>query len=90
MSRAYAPVPGVIETDLEQELVLLDPRTQQMFSLNDTGRRVWRTLPVDHEEPLVHAVLEAYEISREQAEADVRRLLAELLEAGLIEARTEG
>src|SRR5690606_21558274 len=34
----YARVARVIETDLGNELVLLDPETQQMYSLNETGR----------------------------------------------------
>ena len=40
MTRTYTLKPGVIETDLEDELVLLDPKTQGMFSLNATGRVV--------------------------------------------------
>ncbi|HEX7051156.1 MAG TPA: PqqD family protein [Longimicrobiales bacterium] len=90
MPQRYARAPGVIETDLEHELVLLDPETQEMFSLNATGRCVWRALPAEGEAPLVAAVVAAYDVSPEAAEADVRRLLAELLEAGLIEARADG
>ena len=85
VAATYARVSRVIETDLGNELVLLDPETQEMFSLNETGRCVWRTLPAEGEEPLVEALVAAYDVSRAAAEADVRRLLTELLDAGLIE-----
>lgn len=83
----YARVARVIETDLGNELVLLDPETQQMYSLNETGRCIWRALPASGEGPLIDALVAAYDVSREAAEADMRRILAELLDAGLIEVR---
>jgi len=30
----YTAIPSIVATDLEDELVLLDPATQQIFSLN--------------------------------------------------------
>ena len=86
MAGTYARVARVIETDLGHELVLLDPETQEMFSLNETGRCIWRTLPAG-EAPLIAALVAAYDVSPAAAEADVRRLLTELLDAGLIEVR---
>lgn len=88
MHVTYTAVPDVIETDLESELILLDPGTQEMFSLNETGRRVWRSLPA-REAALVDAVVAAFDVARDTAAADVRRLLAELVEAGLVEARED-
>jgi hypothetical protein len=87
MRPIYRAVTDVIETDLENEFILLDPQTQEMFVLNETGRRIWRALPA-REEMLVRSVLEAYDVPRESAEADVRRLMAELLEARLVETST--
>jgi hypothetical protein len=80
----FARKPGVIETDLEQELVLLDPETREMFSLNATGRVVWRALPEYPVVELATRITEVFDVSRERALEDVRRILAELREAGLI------
>lgn len=88
MPRIYAAAPNVIETDLDDELIILDPGTQEMFSLNDTGRHVWRTLPATEQE-LVGAVLDGFEVTRAKAKADVRRLIAELLEARLVKVCAE-
>lgn len=88
MSPTYAWRPQIIATDLKRELILLDPHTQEMFRLNEAGRRIWRTLPAG-EETLVAALLDAYDVCRESAAADVRRLLRALGEAGLIEERAD-
>jgi hypothetical protein len=88
MPDVYAASPSVIETDLDHELILLDPETQEMFSLNETGRRVWRALPAG-EEALVRAIVEAYQVSREAAQSDVRRLVHDLLDKGLIRVRAD-
>jgi hypothetical protein len=78
--------PGVIETNLEAELVLLDPETREMFSLNAVGRAIWRALPERTVTALATEVTRAFEVAYEPALADVRRILADLLAAGLIVA----
>lgn len=82
----YARRAGVIETDLGAELILLDPATGEMFSLNDVGRLIWRALDDAPLEAIVARVVEAFEVSPEVAEADARALVRQLLEAGLIVA----
>ncbi|MFI5281248.1 MAG: PqqD family protein [Gemmatimonadales bacterium] len=84
----FAPKPGLIETDLERELVLLDPETRQMFSLNETGRIVWRALG-DDEDELARRLSTHFQAALEDARADVRRLLDELARAGLIVPRAD-
>lgn len=85
LSARYAPTPGLIQTDLESELVLLDPATQQMFSLNPTGRTLWFAL---REHPLrdaVAQVTEQFDVSLEQATADALALVGDLCDAGLLQ-----
>lgn len=80
----FAPAPGVIETDLESELVLLDPSTQEMFSLNPSGRALWLAL---RHHPLADAaahVADEFDVDVEQATSDALALLDQLLEAGLL------
>ena len=82
----YQKNPRIIETDLPHELILLDPGTGEMFSLNDTGRRVWRALPADSAASLARGLEAALEVDLETAERDVRALLDRLRDAGLIHA----
>jgi len=58
-----------------------------IFALNDTGAFVWARL--DGETPLadiVAGLTDAFEVEAGPAEDDVRGLVAELAEAGLVQA----
>lgn len=79
----YARCTGIVETDLGAELILLDPATEEMFSLNDVGRLVWRLLDDAPLAVVVERVVEVFDVSRDVADADVRALLDQLLHARL-------
>jgi Coenzyme PQQ synthesis protein D (PqqD) len=77
---------SVVWADVEGELVLLRPETGAYYALNETGADVWRWLhdnPADEEE-LVDRLVAAYAVERWAADADVRRLLANLAAHGLV------
>jgi sensor domain CHASE-containing protein len=77
--------PGVIETDLDDELVLLDPKTQGMFSLNATGRVIWHGLKnTENLESIAQKLEKQFTVTLEQAQNDASTLIAELEKAGLI------
>jgi hypothetical protein len=80
----YTPRPGLIETDLGSELILLDPETQEMFSLNATGRTAWRHLAAEPLSGVVDRVAAEFEVDPRTAADDIRALVARLLEAGLV------
>jgi hypothetical protein len=73
-----------VETEIPGELVLLDPETQEMFSLNETGRAVWRLLPGRTLPEVAEGMCGRFEATRAAAEADVEALVARLLAAGLL------
>ena len=75
--------PDVISTDLGDEFLLLDPHTRAMFTLNSTGRVVWQHVE-DGVDAIVTILTEQFAIGPEQAQTDVRALIAELVSAGLI------
>jgi len=83
MQPQYERTQGVIETNLEDELILLDPGSQEMFSLNESGRAIWRRLPATRD-ALVEMLLAEYAVARDQATHDVDTLLAALTAAGLV------
>jgi hypothetical protein len=83
--------PHVIATDLGAELVLLDPRSQQMFGLNATGRRVWQSLDGRPAGELAAVLAAEFDVPAETAARDVSIVLARLRDAGLVhEAEADG
>lgn len=85
MNRIWTLKPGVIETDLGDELVLLDPKTQGMFSLNNTGRIVWQGLKnTETLETIALSLEKTFMVTLEQASLDAQALMDELEKAGLI------
>lgn len=81
----YKAAANLIETDLDSELVLLNPETQAMFSLNATGRVIWRALPQGGVTGASQAVVAQFEVDAAKAAQDTESLVANLLEAKLIE-----
>lgn len=58
-----------------------------MIQMNQTGAFLWKELEKEQtEEALVEAMLEKYEISEEQAKADVASFTSRLLQEGIMEA----
>ncbi len=83
-NQVYLRRSEVIATDLEDELVLLDPGTVEMYSLNTVGRLVWLSLP-DSPASIAGKVTESFDVSAGQVLADVQELLGTLSEMGLVE-----
>ena len=57
-----------------------------MLQLNESGAMLWRVLDEGgSQDALVEALLGEYDVTREQAEADVQEFLAKLDQAGCIQ-----
>lgn len=82
----YARRPGIIETDLETELILLDPGTQEMFSLNPSGRLIWSLLESESLDTIIARVVERFGVEPARARADAETLIEQLRAAGLVES----
>lgn len=79
----YRRTAGVIETELDDGLVLLNPANRQMYSLNKTGRTVW--LNIGNLPVAAQALRNTYGLTQEQTEADIQKLVIHLESCGLIE-----
>lgn len=68
----------------EGEVVILGLKDGLYFELNDVGARIWHLIqaPTSIAE-LVAALLEEYDVTREQCEADVCSIAAELIDRDL-------
>lgn len=78
--------PGVIERKVDDELFLVHPVTEAIYSLNPIGSALWRLFanPVCVDEA-VHIMCEAFpEVGRATIEADVAKLVEDLTERDLL------
>ena len=90
MLARFTAKPGLVTTDLESELILLDPDSQQMYSLNPTGRLIWQKLDGHTIEKLADAVSREFAVDPKTALTDTTALLADLLQTGLITIVADG
>lgn len=80
---------SVVSTDLEGEAVLLDPTAGEYYGLNEVGTHIWTLLqePMTFGE-IVDALLDEYEVDRNQCEEEVRDLLDQMMEKSLLEVQS--
>jgi len=75
----------VVPRKLEGELVLLDLSGGSYFGLDALGTRIWEHVEAGEPvEAIVADISGAYDVECETVEQDVRDLLSDLLENGLI------
>ena len=82
------PHSTVVYRDLPEGAILFCTRTEVYFSLNPVGARIWRLLPPvcsSEEEVVIQLSQEYPDLNLGKISADVRRLLDELIENGLVD-----
>ncbi|MGI8875103.1 MAG: PqqD family protein [Egibacteraceae bacterium] len=72
--------------DRGEAVILRDPQRREVLSLNDTALALWElcdgsTSP----RQMLDGVCELFDVAREQAAADIERVLDEFTRAGLID-----
>ncbi|MFA5026848.1 MAG: PqqD family protein [Candidatus Methylomirabilota bacterium] len=81
----YAHHPDVAWRLVQDEALLVDPRTGSIFPLNPVAARLWvllgDTLPVSE---IVRSLFQEFDSSRETIEADVSAFIANALAARLL------
>lgn len=80
----YRPKQDILVTDLDDELVLLNPETQDIFTLNASGRLLWLALPAPLE-TLADVLVQEYGLDSATARTDAGDILHELVQAGLLD-----
>lgn len=87
----YRPSSDVVSTQLDdEEAVLLSLETQQYYSLNETGSRVWELLSDGQDiDAIAAAITEEWEVTEEDALNYVQSFLQELHEEGLVDEVTD-
>ncbi len=82
----YRSNPNVVATTLDNESVLLDLKTRQYYSLNETGTRIWEHVADGAGLSEIAARLEKeYDVTVQEAREHVEALLTELMYEDLVE-----
>ncbi|WP_128891355.1 PqqD family protein [Erythrobacter sp. HKB08] len=77
----------IIETDVDDETIIVSLESGEMFSLSGTARAIWEKLEAGMDESdLVDALTDEFEVEEEVLRADLAKFLADSREAGLIES----
>ena len=85
MSECWSRNDDVVATDLDDEIVLLNPATRAVFTLNPTGRAVWHRLADSASlDELVKVLVTEFAVDDVTAARDVRAVLEDLAAAGLV------
>lgn len=86
----YELCPAVVSQSVGGETVIIDMQTETYFGLNGVGSVVWSLLAGSASvQEIVDVVVDRFDVTTERAVADIRRLLDELEEAGLVGAPSE-
>ena len=75
----------VMARQVGDETVILDLASGTYFGLDAVGARIWQLMGEGKTlAEICEVILDEYDVEREQLEADVLRLAAELVERGLV------
>lgn len=85
LSESFVVPKHVMARHVGDETVILNLETGVYFGLDSVGAQVWQLLAAGSSlAQICDALVEKYEVTREQLEADVRRLAQELQQSSLI------
>ena len=85
LSGTYRVSDGVVFRELDGEAVILNLDSGMYFGLDRVGTRVWQILEQDgHLAAVVERLLDEYDVAPDVLRADVARLVAALVEKGLV------
>lgn len=75
----------VVFRELDGEGVILDLQRGTYFGLDAVGTQIWQGIDrQDSIEAIVAAIVDGYDVDRLTADQDVRRLVAQLVDRGLL------
>jgi hypothetical protein len=76
----------IVSAEIEGEITILNPRTDEYLSLNQVGSSVWRLLQeIDDLVSIHQRLMEEYAVEPEVMWVDLFDLLTEMEKAGVIE-----
>lgn len=83
--RIGPPLAHVVETEIGDEIGLIDPRTERVTVLNTTASDVWRLSDGEHTfEEIVALLASAYGVDAGQIRGDVEEAFRNFIDQGLL------
>lgn len=77
--------PGVVASEIDGEVVVLDVSTGRFFQLNAIGSRIWATLKTPASlTTLIDAMQAEFDVDAEECRADVTDFVTRLSSSGLL------
>ena len=75
----------MLSQEVSGEMVLLDLKSEEYLGLNEVGARIWQLLQDGKDLREVSDILiDEYDVSRDELDDDIHRLVEELRDAGLV------
>lgn len=85
MDRSPRPSPDVVYQEIDGEVVLVQLSTNRIYSLNETGARLWALLEAGYDPPGIRRELcREFDVDPAQLEDQVDTLLDRLAGEGLL------
>jgi hypothetical protein len=82
---APQPHPDVLWRRIGDEAVVVNLKTNRIYSLNHTGARLWELISTGHDREAAEAALiEEFDVEEGELREEVARILEELAKEGLI------
>jgi hypothetical protein len=79
------PHPDVVWRRVGEDSVLVNLKTNRIYSLNDTGARLWELLAAGHDRKAAEAALiDEFDVEEDELRKEVATVLDELAREGLI------
>ncbi len=84
-NRALKVSADAITQEVSGETVILDLKSEQYFSLDETGTRVWQLLASHRDEhEVLQTMLKEFDVDEQTLSADLTSLIDKLLSEGLV------
>jgi hypothetical protein len=85
MPSRFQPSPETVATRVGDEIVLVDLKTDRIYSLNRTAARIWELVCAECDRAEVERrMLEEFEVSREEVVAAIDELVVSMTQDGLL------
>ncbi|MCP4603975.1 MAG: PqqD family protein [Proteobacteria bacterium] len=88
LSDTYFPAANAAFRRIGDDIVIVDTAHNQMMTLNRTGTEIWALLDGHSVDEIAVALVELFDIERNQAVADVTDFIQELERRNLVASKT--
>lgn len=81
------PCAHVAYRKIAGQVVIVQPLDDNMLTLNETGSEIWGMLEGDSVLEIAEKMATLFDVSREEALADTKEFLSQMINKGLVEPR---